>query len=93
MNADEILDLPMNENDAGAATIRDYFKKLLSELWIEGEGFSGKRPFGNSGWDLEIYTTLVEHHLIKGNFDEDFYIENVDYEAGNRLVLGLIEAL
>jgi len=93
MTANEILDLPMNDNDADAETIRDYFKKLLSKLWNEGEDFSGKRPFGNSDWDMDIYTTLVEHHLIEGNFDEDFLIENVDYEAGNRLVLELIEAL
>jgi len=93
MTASEILDLPMNVNDAGATTLRDYFKKLLLSLWVEGEGFSGKRPFGNSCWDMEIYTTLVEHHLIAGSFDEDFYVEKVDYEAGNRLVIGLIEAL
>lgn len=27
-------------------------------LWVEGEGFSGKRPFGNSGWEAELLDTF-----------------------------------
>lgn len=50
-----ILDTPMQENDADAATIRDYLKALLLRLWEQGEGFDGKRPFGNSGWNT-IFT-------------------------------------
>jgi hypothetical protein len=39
------------DSDAGDnITIRDYLRILLETLWEEGEGFSGKRPFGNSGW-------------------------------------------
>lgn len=48
-----ILDILMGENDAGALTVRDYLKALLRRLWLEQEGFSGKRPFGNSGWEDE----------------------------------------
>lgn len=46
----EILDLPMDkeENDAQASSVRGYLKTLLKTLWEEGEGFSGKRPLGNS---------------------------------------------
>ena len=52
----EILDLPMDpdSNDAGASSIRGYLKTLLTTLMAEGEGFSGKRPFGNSGWEYEL---------------------------------------
>jgi hypothetical protein len=28
-----ILDIPMQENDAEAATIKDYLKRLLLDLW------------------------------------------------------------
>ena len=31
-------------------TVKDYLKTLLHTLWDEEDGFSGKRPFGNSGW-------------------------------------------
>lgn len=34
--AQEILDLPMQKNDAGADTIGNYLKELLSSLWEGG---------------------------------------------------------
>ena len=52
----EILALPMEENDGAAENIGQYFASLLHTLWIEGEGFSGKRPFGNSGW---VYVVII----------------------------------
>jgi hypothetical protein len=55
MTDQEILALPMQENDSGASTITGYFRALLTKLFEEEEGFSGKRPFGNSGW---IYAVL-----------------------------------
>ena len=54
------LDLEIPENDADAATVRQYFKELLCSLLIEEEGFSGKRPFGNSGWQHDFLTPLHE---------------------------------
>lgn len=45
----KILEIEMGENDADASTIKSYLLSLLTELWSKGEGFSGKRPFGNSG--------------------------------------------
>lgn len=70
--AQEILDLPMQENDASADTIGNYLKELLSSLWEEGEGFSGKRPFGNSNWEVELYHTLVLHGIIKGEIIDGY---------------------
>lgn len=60
MTPDEVLALPLPSNDAGAATVRDYLKALLLTLWREGEAFSGKRPFGNSGWDSELLDAIPE---------------------------------
>lgn len=92
--ARQVLDLPMPDgNDAGATTIRDYLIRLLTEVWRENEGFSGKRPFGNSGWDYDLYGPLVETGLIRGRLDEDGFIEDVDDEAGARLVLAAIAEL
>lgn len=59
-----ILEIKMPENDAEADTIGDYFRALLMAIWTEGEGFSGKRPFGNSGWDSELYSA----HLFRSRF-------------------------
>lgn len=75
-----VLDCPMQENDSGAATVRGYLKALLFTLWDEGEGLSGKRPFGNSGWDYDILTALVDAGIAK------------DYPSATKLVFKAIEA-
>lgn len=89
----EVLDTPMQENDANATTIRGYFKALLKELWREGEGFSGKRPFGNSGWESELYLPLVKGGFVKGVIDSHGYLTSCDYPAANKLIDQAIDAL
>lgn len=98
MNPVDVLDLTVGDNDADAETIRDYLIKLLSAVWREGEGFSGKRPFGNSSWEYELYRPLVRAGLIEGEFE--VYdgetldgLESVDYEAGDRIISQAINAL
>lgn len=88
-----ILDVPMKKNDSGAKTIGGYLRALLKELWAEGEGFSGKRPFGNSGWERDIYKALIEAKLVKGTLDEDGYYENCDEAAANKLIFKAIEQM
>lgn len=82
----EILALPMDENDADAETIGDYLIELLLSLWHQGEGFSGKRPFGNSGWEHELCIPLVKAGLVKGSIDEDGYILDYDRKAADKLI-------
>lgn len=67
----EVLDLPMDQNDANAATVREYLASLLTVLWDENEGFSGKRPFGNSGWEHELYAALVKAGAVEADADGD----------------------
>lgn len=93
MTGAEILDLPMGENDAGANNIREYLKALLMTLWEKEEGFSGKRPFGNSGWQNEIMTALVKGGAVPGKLDADGYLESVEAPYGYELVCQAIEAL
>jgi len=94
MTIQEILAIEFKSDDLNRTlTIREYLKELLRTLWQEGEGFSGKRPFGNSGWRYELYHPLIEKGLISGKFDEDGYIEYVDDESGSNLILKLIEAM
>lgn len=96
-----ILDLPMGDNDANAATVRGYLKALLTKLWEEDEGFSGKRPFGNSGWSRELYFPLVKAGRVKGEIDtvdtyggvEQECLEEYDAEACNQLIFDAIDQL
>lgn len=88
-----VLDCPMGHNDAQASTIRGYLKELLHQLWEHGEGFSGKRPFGNSGWEYEIYTALIAAGLVEGKLDSDGYLEEVDRDAADTLIASAIESL
>jgi hypothetical protein len=66
-----VLDALMFRNDAGARTVRDYLVALLAALWNEEEGFSSKRPFGNSSWCFELYGPLVRAGIVSGKFSED----------------------
>lgn len=84
-----VLALPMQDNDAGAKTIREYLIMLAHKCWAKADSFSGKRPFGNSGWDYEIYTALAKGKLIEAKFDEyDGYCDLIEFDEGkaNRLV-------
>lgn len=90
----EILDLPMCPgNDAEAATIRDYLKALLSKLWDLDEGFSGKRPFGNSGWKYEVYAALVNAGVVAGRMDGLNSVEEVAQAEADEMIQKAIAAL
>ena len=65
VNPQSILELPMSSNDARAKTIKDYLIRLLLTVWDEGERFSGKRPFGNSGWEYDLYNALISAKIIE----------------------------
>lgn len=88
-----VLSCPMKENDASASTVGDYLSCLLKTLWEEGEGFSGKRPFGNSGWEYEIYTALAAKGLCGGKLDDFGDIEKLDFGEANRLIFKAIDAV
>ena len=91
MNNKEILNLRIdNEDFDHHLTIKGYLKLLLTTIWEEGDGFSGKRPFGNSGWEYDLYTPLVKAGVIKSTLDEDGCIESLDIKAANTLVYKLI---
>jgi hypothetical protein len=89
-----MLDYTYKFRDCPAHSIRGYFKELLSTLWMEGEGFSGKRPFGNSGWEYELYEALVDMGAVQGKFEYDegerCGLDYVDKKAADKLVYELI---
>lgn len=85
-----VLDLPMDENDADAATVRDYMKALLRTLLRETEGFSGKRPFGNSDWDWDMHKPLVKAGLVPGTIDADGGLDKHDSDAADKMLIDAI---
>lgn len=74
-------------------TIKEYFKKLLITLWLDGECFDGKRPFGNSGWDYQIYSALIANEIIEGSFDEYGYVKDFDIVKADKLIKEVIKSL
>lgn len=89
----DIINAPMQENDANAKTIGEYLRTLLLTLWEEQEGFSGKRPFGNSGWDYELYIALINCGAVDGQLDDDDYLESVDYRTADKTIYSVINAI
>jgi hypothetical protein len=89
----EVLDTPMRDNDAQANTIREYLVELLLQVWIENEGFSGKRPFGNSGWEWELYAAPFDAGHIAGDRDQDGDLDWVDRDAADELITAAIKSL
>jgi hypothetical protein len=71
-------------------TIGDFLIELLATLWTKKDQFSGKRPFGKSSWEYDLYSALVENNIVKGKFDELGYIEDVDISLADKIILDII---
>lgn len=64
MSREEILAIPMDQNDAQAEDIGDYLKELLMTLWESGEGFDARRPFGKLGWEYDLKKAVMKAGLV-----------------------------
>lgn len=90
---EQILATPMQGgNDAHAETIGQYLRQLLAALWRDEEMFSGKRPFGNSGWQYDVYGALIDAGYVEGELYEDGSVEDLDPYAADALVQKAISA-
>ena len=90
-----VLNCPIAKGCHGlgdAQTVRDFFINAMVELWNEGEGFSGKRPFGDSGWDYEIAKSLVAAGIVEGKLDEEGYLDSVS-DGWQDLVLRAVQSM
>ena len=52
-----------------SGSVRTYLTRLLADVWSRRDDFSGKRPFGMSGWQVVVYSPLIRADLIEGEFD------------------------
>lgn len=93
MTPQQLLDLPLPDNDSGASTVRGYLAALTERVWEENECFSGKRPFGNGGWQFDLYVPMIRAGLVGGTFYEDGDLEDVDEDAADKLILEAIRAM
>jgi len=84
-----VLDIQITGDFNG--TLRDFFKELALRVWDEGEAFSGKRPFGNSGWQVDVYAALIKSGVVPGVLDEDGYVDDCDDREIDRLVCELVK--
>jgi hypothetical protein len=88
------LDVETNRPTQDPITLRAYLKELLLTVWDEEEGFSGKRPFGNSGWQHDLAGALIRAGVDDiGRVDGDGWIEKLDGPAFQKLMHEAMEAL
>lgn len=88
----DIANLPV-DGPQGPTTIKGYLVLLLKTLLEEEEGFSGKRPFGDSAWKHDLYKPLIVAGAVRGKLDSDNYIEEIDEKAADKLLLDLVSSL
>jgi len=72
-------------------TVRDFFKQLMLVLFAKSDDFSGKRPFGNSGWTHDLEKTAVMNDFVQGVIDSDGYVQNIHSEAFDDLMFETIK--
>lgn len=89
----QVLDLPLPANDSGADTVRGYLIALAAEVWEHGECFSGKRPFGNSSWEYDLYVPLAKAGWVEATFDSYGDLDRFDRAAAHQMVADAIRAL
>ncbi|MET8866503.1 hypothetical protein ABZW11_26495 [Nonomuraea sp. NPDC004580] len=89
----QVLDVPMHDDDSGATTIRGYLAALAAAVWGQGEEFSGKRPFGNSGWHRHVFAALADAGMIDGTPDKYGRLSDAAEDRGRDLIAAALKAL
>lgn len=85
-NLDDILDNTLVERGTEKQTLRCYLISLAQKCWEEGESFSGKRPFGSSGWHAEVYKALAKRGLIVVYRNSEGEWTDFDEVHGNKII-------
>lgn len=93
ITGDMVLAVKMQPNDADAETIRDYLVSLVARVWNYQDEFNGKKPFGSSAWDWDLYEALVRADFIFGLIEDGDYISEFDREAGDACIEKAIREL
>lgn len=68
----DALDVRFDSDAGDMLTVRQYLHEMLGKVWEEQDEFDGKRPFGNSGWEFDLYIPLAQAGFIDlGPMDDD----------------------
>lgn len=91
----EILELELDPTRF-EGTIKEYLYELLKNLWYKRDTFSGKYPFGNSGWEWDLYGPLVKAGIVKGVIHEEYEDGSYDFDVEDthqafKVIDGLID--
>lgn len=78
-------------NGGDPRTLRNYLKDLLKQLWLQGSDFSGKRPFGDSNWQHDVYHAMVKENIIHGEIDTDDELVSFDVFMSDELITRAID--
>ena len=91
-NESSIGDIEFYSNDLlKKVTVKQYLHILLRDLWLHKDGFSSKRPFGNSGWEYEIYAALINARFIEGELDQEGFVVEINESVADLLVVNFIQ--
>jgi len=90
---EKVLDLEVEPHGSPKTTIRKYLHKLLSMVWEHRECFDGKRPFGMSDWEYDLYMPLVKAGYVRGSKKKGDDVVNVDTREGKKFVSDIIDYL
>ena len=79
---EKILNFKTSYDDLIGKTIREILCDLLQKVLIEGECFNGKRPFGNSDWNIIFHEAVQSEfpEIIDYDKDDETYFVMNDYK-------------
>jgi hypothetical protein len=76
--AADLLAVELGDNDSDKATLGGFLVGMID--------LDGKRPYGNSGWQYDLFAALIRAGKLEGALDGDGYVETCDYDRGYELI-------
>jgi len=90
----DIVFHPRGRGLPGTMTIREFLKEILMRCWDEYDCFYGKRPFGDSGWQWDLYEAIGKAKKVPCAYDDDeFNITFENRKIADNMIRDLIRSL
>ena len=74
----------------GGATMKEFLRDILLDLWDQEEMFDPKRPWGESNWKFDLYIPLVNAGFVDGE-PNGKRLKNFDQGEADRLINWVIK--
>lgn len=75
----------------GKITLKKYFIAMIEVFWNDPEDFNGKRPFGYSCWQDDLYQALIKNKFVEGKIDEEGCIDELDFKEADKVIAEALE--